>query len=76
MAQGFGDKGRRLEMLARAHDSMQDIRRLILWEAAAMIVASPDGFASDVWRNLENWETAWIVDLRMEPGEFGRVGRT
>jgi hypothetical protein len=33
---------------------MQDMRRLILWEAAAMIVASPDGVASDLRRDLDN----------------------
>jgi hypothetical protein len=27
---------------------MQAMRRLILWEATAMIVVSPDGFASDL----------------------------
>jgi hypothetical protein len=75
MANGFGDKGGRLDMPSRAHGSMQDMRRLILWEATAMIVASPDGFASDLRRNLDNWETAWTVYLRMESGEVGRVGR-
>jgi hypothetical protein len=52
MVKGFGDKGRRVEMRSRAHHSTQDMRRLILWEATAMIVASPDGFASDLRRNL------------------------
>jgi hypothetical protein len=33
---------------------MQDMRRLILWEAGAMIVAFPDGFASDLRRGLDN----------------------
>jgi hypothetical protein len=33
---------------------MQAMRRLILWEAAAMIVASPDGFASDLAWDLDH----------------------
>jgi hypothetical protein len=36
-----------------------------------MIVASPDGFASDLRRNLDNWETAWIAHLRMEGWKSG-----
>jgi hypothetical protein len=39
-------------MSPRAHDPMQAMRRLILWEAAAMIVPSPDGFVSDLRRDL------------------------
>jgi hypothetical protein len=54
MAKGFEVQGRRLEMPSRAHDPMQEMRQLILWEAAAMIVASPDGFASDLRRALDN----------------------
>jgi hypothetical protein len=30
------------------------MRRLILWEAALMIVASPDGFSSNLKRALDN----------------------
>jgi hypothetical protein len=33
---------------------MQAMRRLIHWEAAAIIVASPDGFASDLGWDLDN----------------------
>jgi hypothetical protein len=54
MAKGLGVQIRRLEMPSRAHDPMQAMRRLILWEAAAMIVVSPDGFASDRRRDLDN----------------------
>jgi hypothetical protein len=54
MAKGFGVQGRLLKMPSRAHDPMQDMRRLIFWESAAMIVASPDGFASDLRRDLDN----------------------
>jgi hypothetical protein len=41
-------------MPSRAHDPMHAMRRLILWEAAAMIVASPDDCASDLRRDLDN----------------------
>jgi hypothetical protein len=75
MAKGFGDKSQSLQMPSRAHDSMQDMRRLMIWEVTAMIVASPDGFASDLRRNLDNWETPRIVYLRMASGEVGRIGR-
>jgi hypothetical protein len=54
MAKEFGDKGRRLEMPSRAYDPMHDMRRWILWEATAMIIASPGGFASDLRPNLDN----------------------
>jgi hypothetical protein len=54
MAKGFGVQDRRLEMPSSAHDPMQDTQRLILWEAAAMIVASLDSFASDLKRDLDN----------------------
>jgi hypothetical protein len=61
MAKGFEVQDRRLEMPSRAHDPMHAMRRLILWEAAAMIVASPDGFASDLGRDMDNWEAPWRV---------------
>jgi hypothetical protein len=70
MAKGFGVKGRRLEMPPRAHDPMQDMRRLILWETA-MMVASPDGFASDLWRDLDNGEPAWIVCCEWNQAKSG-----
>jgi hypothetical protein len=41
-------------MPSRAHDPMQAMRRVILSEAAAMIVASPNGFVSDLRRDLDN----------------------
>jgi hypothetical protein len=54
MAKGFGDERCRLEVLSRAHDPMQDMRWLILWEATEMIVASSDGFASNPRQHLDN----------------------
>jgi hypothetical protein len=75
VAKAFRVQGRRLEMPSHAHDLMQAMRRVILWEAWAMIIASPDGRASDLRRDLDNWEAVWIVQLRMESGEVGRVDR-
>jgi hypothetical protein len=54
MTKGFGVQGRRLEMPSRAYDPMQVMRRLMFWEAAVMIVVSPDRFASDLRRDLDN----------------------
>jgi hypothetical protein len=54
MAKGLAVQICRLEMPPRAHDPMHAMRRLILSEAAAMIVASPDGFVSDLRRDLDN----------------------